>query len=309
MSQLAQLAQTLNALAEKTQTTPDDVIREAAARGDAFETVVGELDAHRRRAEADAQACAGVVAAAQRLKEATDARAAAFKAATIDVVEARRRAVAAEHDALIAGKPPGDGTLGKETAPLGVVGAGGACLTDRLVGEGRVDCLTEWAGKASATVVFDSTVDEFTRGGLFQMVKGKENIALVGFTTDGDVFGGFYSIAVTEQDKFFYDPTIFAFSFESHGRCMTPHRFFVKKSQMKKAFVKFWKTDKRGFVDFAVFAVGFFYLGNERSDSFCFKVSDAFDGLENTTLTGKDGKFFSGPYYHCTRLVAIQLRN
>ena len=92
-----------------------------------------------------------------------------------------------------------------------------------------VCALKEWTGKASATKIYDSTVDEFTADGLFNMVKGKQNIALVGFTADGDVFGGFYSVAVTEQFKEFNDPNMFVFSFESHGRCATPQRFAVRK--------------------------------------------------------------------------------
>ena len=88
--------------------------------------------------------------------------------------------------------------------------------------------LMQWTGKTSAKIIYDSTVDEFTDDGLFNKIQGKPNIALVGFTTDGDVFGGFYSRAVTKHDKGFYDPNIFAFSFESHGRCMTPQRFLVR---------------------------------------------------------------------------------
>ena len=64
-----------------------------------------------------------------------------------------------------------------------------------------VDFLKEWTGKAIATIIYDSTADEFTDGGLFNKVKDKQNIAIIGFTTDGDVFGGFYSVAVTKQEK------------------------------------------------------------------------------------------------------------
>ena len=169
-----------------------------------------------------------------------------------------------------------------------------------------VSALREWTGKATATVVYDSTVDEFTDDGLFQKVRGKRNVAIVGFTTDGDVFGGFYSVAVTEQDEPFFDPYIFAFSFESHGRCMTPPRFVVKKGLKENASVMF-KNSSYGFVVFWVGDAGWFYLGNEKSYSYCRNLSDAFEGLDDTTLTGKNGRWKEGPYNHCTRLVAIQL--
>ena len=169
-----------------------------------------------------------------------------------------------------------------------------------------VNALKEWTGKTRATKIYDSTVDEFTNHCLFDKVKGKPNIAVVGFTTDGDVFGEFHSVAVTEQDKEFFDPSIFDFSFESHGRCMKTQRFLVKKLK-KKALVQFCKNYSSGFVAFGVDNAGGFFLGNEDSDSYCWVVSDAFEGLEDTTLTGKSGRFLEGPYHHCARLVAIQL--
>ena len=168
-----------------------------------------------------------------------------------------------------------------------------------------VNALKAWTGKTRATVIYDSTVDEFTDECLFQIVKGKKNIALVGFTTYGDVFGGFYSVGVTEQDEYFYDRSIFLFSFKSHGRSMTPQRFVVKNGLMEKhggPRVRFFKDDS--FRWFLVFwsDPGFLYLGNEKSRTWCDHLSGGFEGIEDTTLTGKNwGRFI------CSRLVAIQL--
>ena len=50
-------------------------------------------------------------------------------------------------------------------------------------------------GKASASVVYDSTVDEFA---FLPVVKGKPNVEIVAITTDGDIFGRFNSVAVTK---------------------------------------------------------------------------------------------------------------
>ena len=173
------------------------------------------------------------------------------------------------------------------------------------------DCVTalkDWTGKEFATIFYDSTVDEFTGDGIFNRVKGKKNIALVGFTTDGDVFGGFYSVAVTDQGFFFSDPNMFVFSFESHGRCMTPQRFVVKEDEKDDAFVYFCMNYIHGMVLFGVNSAGSFFLGNERSNSFCWDMSYAFEGLDDTTLSGKNSTFDEGPYHHCTRLVAIHLK-
>ena len=180
-------------------------------------------------------------------------------------------------------------------------------IHDTIMEKG-VNALKQWTKKASATVIYDSTVDEFTHDGLINKVKGKPNIAIIGFTTDGNVFGGFYSVAVTEQKKDFNDRNIFAFSFESGGRCMTPQRFMVKEEHKEIASVRFFEKSNSGIVGLWVYGTGGFCLGNERSNSYCWNMSRAFEGLENTTLTGQSNTNYNfPPYHHCTRLVAIQL--
>ena len=157
--------------------------------------------------------------------------------------------------------------------------------------------------KASATIIYDSTKDPFTDQGLFDKIKGKRNIALIGFTDDGDVFGGFYNVAVTEQDKGFYDPNMFVFSFKSRWRCETPQRFVVKKKVRRYAYVKFYKNNYDGkFVDVGGL-FGCFYLGNEQSDTYCHDLSSGYVGIKDNTLTGKSNY----ESFTCTRIVAVQL--
>ena len=67
---------------------------------------------------------------------------------------------------------------------------------------------------------------------------------------DGDVFGGFRSIAVTVQDKFGNDSNMFVFLFESHGRRMKPQRFVALEKRKEKAGVVFWKNKSRGYIMF-----------------------------------------------------------
>ena len=120
------------------------------------------------------------------------------------------------------------------------------------------------------------------------------------------MFGGFYSVAVTEQWYCFFDANIFVFSFESQGRCATPQRFAVKEGLKKEAGVKVWKNNVNGFVFFGVYNAGGFWLGNERSNSHCLDLSQGFEGIEDTTLTGTNDRW-SRPYHPCTRLVAVHL--
>ena len=61
---------------------------------------------------------------------------------------------------------------------------------DLTVMESGIRALKRWTVKASANIVYDSRVDPFTDQGLFDKGRGKSNIAVVCFTTDGHVFAG-----------------------------------------------------------------------------------------------------------------------
>ena len=167
-----------------------------------------------------------------------------------------------------------------------------------------VNALKQWTGLPNVSILYDSDVDTFTDSGFFEKVKNKQNVAIIACTTDGDVFGGFYTVAATGPWEYFFDPNMFIFSFESHGRCMTPQRFTVKWFFQKEAFVRFCKNDKKDgwFVWFGVDRC-YFSLGNERSTTYCCELSIAFEGIQDKTLTGSSVY----PNFVCTRLLAVQL--
>ena len=161
--------------------------------------------------------------------------------------------------------------------------------------------LQGWAGGGSSRVLYDSDVDRFTTGGMFEKIKDRPHVAVVAFTTDGDVFGGCYSIALTKTISCLKDPTIFAFSFESHGRCKTPQRFPVKKFIQHKANIRYgnWVCDE--FIAFKVFRDGYgFLLGNERTTCQVFEMAPVFEGVNDAALAGE------GREFHCCRLIAVQ---
>ena len=54
------------------------------------------------------------------------------------------------------------------------------------------------------------------------------------FTTDEDVYGRFFSVAVEQYGELFFDQNMFVLSFESHGRCKTPHVFALKKAWQRR---------------------------------------------------------------------------
>ena len=47
-----------------------------------------------------------------------------------------------------------------------------------------VEVLREWTGKGCAAIVFHSKRDQSAHVGLFEKVKGKPNIAVIGFSGD-----------------------------------------------------------------------------------------------------------------------------
>ena len=170
---------------------------------------------------------------------------------------------------------------------------------------GLTNTLKQWTRKTTTSVIYDSTVDEFTDECFFQAVRGKPNVAIIATTTDGDVFGGFYSVAVTGHDIVFDDPNLFVFSFESNGRCMTPQRFVVKEEWRRRdeTCVEFYTNEEYGqFVWFGAFHDCGFFLGNEKSITYCIDLSCGFEGIKDTTLSGKNCGEFT-----CWRLDAIQL--
>ena len=155
----------------------------------------------------------------------------------------------------------------------------------------------------ACTIVYDSAVDEFTEDCLFQKVRGKPNVAIVATTTDGDVFGGFYSVAAMEQNYSYFDRTIFVFLFESHGRCETPQRFTVKRKWKEGAQVVFLKDDYYGGRFVHLGSGSGLSLGNEKSRAWCEGLFRGFEGIKDTTLSGEEFP----QKFTCCRLVAIQL--
>ena len=100
------------------------------------------------------------------------------------------------------------------------------CGSSRFLRVG-LDALKEWTGRSRLSVVYDSAVDGMTVCDMFQRVRGKRNVAVIGTTTAGDVFGGFYSVAMTREDVI-KDPNAFVFSFKSHVPCRVLQQCVVK---------------------------------------------------------------------------------
>ena len=169
-------------------------------------------------------------------------------------------------------------------------------------GREMVDVMKGWVGKERAEIIFDSDVDEFTNRMFNIKCLDKPNIAVIGFTTEGDVFGGYLEKEVSETDKLLTDPNHFIFSLESHGRCKTPMRWMRKNEKRQRAV--WWQTNYQyGFITFGDGEAGHLYLGNMETNPFCHYLSWDYQGIEDRTLTGKNG---TCEFHHCRRLVVLQ---
>ena len=170
--------------------------------------------------------------------------------------------------------------------------------------------LLEWTHKRTAVPLYDSLVHPFTDAALFDAIALKSNVAVIGQTTDGDVFGVFHGKPVVAFDELIYNPACFVFTFESHGRCMTPQRFPVKEAALWSSYVSYFNACDAGFLECGADGSfgGWLTLGGPQSKTSTGDLSKVFEGIENSTLTGgtpdKDGKF----HFTICRLFAFELQ-
>ena len=104
-----------------------------------------------------------------------------------------------------------------------------------------------WRSMANVTIVNDSTFDKFTHGGLFQMVIGKPNVAVVEFTNEGASLVD-SSVLLWNNNASCTSATRTRSSFHMpHGRCMTTQRLGVKEGVKGHDSVTFNKNNSDGF--------------------------------------------------------------
>ena len=157
---------------------------------------------------------------------------------------------------------------------------------DFLTIQQNVKTLKEWAGKEHAEVVYDSAACDFSHDAFNECFESPSN-AVVGITEDGDVYGGFVSVAVDQVKTFTPDPGNFIFSLASHRRCPVPQRWVIKPEKQETAvalfddntyFIRFGGADKEGRM--------FFITGP--NGSFCYNLRESYDGVGDLWLCGKN---------------------
>mgnify|MGYP004549594093 CR=1 FL=1 len=202
------------------------------------------------------------------------------------------------------------GTNGTGSRADGQVGEG-ACTTQRAhAGDapaigvaGCVDALRAWTGKRVVTLIYDSDVDEYAPDALFSRAAARHDVAVFTVTADGDVFGVFHAVPVAENEHPYADPALAIFVFESHGRCMTPQRFVVRRGMEANTFIVYWRNNPDGFlVEAGVRYEGLVSIGTEVSPTHIVEMGLAFEGLDSAALTG-----CAIGTYRCARVIAVHL--
>ena len=159
--------------------------------------------------------------------------------------------------------------------------------------------LGELLGRTTSMAVYDSLTDAFTAETLFTRLANKPNVAVIGFTDDNDVFGGFFPEPLRMIDETYY-----VVSVQTRGRA-SPRVFRVHSDRTGQACVTVCSNNREGFIHFGVTGYGGFWLGNTESHTHCYSLSQAFQEIDDTTLT--DAAFPEERlYFRNTRLVAYQ---
>ena len=167
-----------------------------------------------------------------------------------------------------------------------------------------LQALKGWTQKQNATIIFDSSYDPFVFNVFHERVMNVQDVAVVGFTSEGCVFGGFFHRPVGVVNVQVEDPHVFAFSFASRGACETPQQFVPPDvlQAVSPPGVRLMTNDS-GFIRFSVGGVQGFSLGNQQSKTSSSECSIGFRGMNDEILSGKPGK----SKYTCVRLVALRL--
>ncbi|KAL7715663.1 TLDc domain-containing protein [Entamoeba marina] len=79
-----------------------------------------------------------------------------------------------------------------------------------------LETLGDWVNKSIPTIVYDSNVEKFNGTGLFNALKGQNNIMFIIETDAGNVFGSYHSkIPLSQSQWIVNDPDHFVFSLKN----------------------------------------------------------------------------------------------
>ena len=160
-------------------------------------------------------------------------------------------------------------------------------VADNVYKQRPINALLQWTHKTGFSVLFNSQTEPFFAHNILYRTMLMSDIVYIVITAGGDVFGVYYEKPLGGLDIQVNDPSIFMFSFESHGRCAKVKRFALKSYRADDAFVMLHRNSRR------IFTVGCGHaelsLYDTRTTSYTNNLSWMFWDMDNRTLTGHDG--------------------
>ena len=168
----------------------------------------------------------------------------------------------------------------------------------------HLDTLKRWTNATASHIVFDADRRLIVGRAFFPKCGGLANLALVAFTRDGDVFGGFVKRRFPRENERAKDPGHFLFSLYSHGRGSAPAMFpLTEQARQEVAVQTFYDDNVAGFLRFG--GRGALTLGNNSFTPFAKNLRLSYVGLPDTLLTGASGE--ARPIVY-ERLIVFQLQ-
>ena len=160
--------------------------------------------------------------------------------------------------------------------------------------------LKEWTGKARSSVVYDSTVDEFTADRLFNKVGASKMWHSSGSQRTATCLGG--SSVLLWNNKASCSSSRTCLSFRSIARAVRDSAAVRLEEEADEEGARRILEEQQQWAVFWFYGCeGWFYLGDDKSDTFGSQVSHCFVRTEDITLTGEVwGRFI------CCRLVSVQ---
>ena len=99
----------------------------------------------------------------------------------------------------------------------------------------------EWKSSSDGQIIFDSRAQNWSKSTseFTTTLKGKKKIFIVINDMDGNIFGGFISKEITNENEWITDDNAFLFTIESNQRIAHPTKYPIKAEKAEHAFIMF----------------------------------------------------------------------
>ena len=156
----------------------------------------------------------------------------------------------------------------------------------------NISQLEEWSGLKDSTVLYDSDIDGKESSIFRKKIMKQSKLYFIVIDSNDNVFGHYHPGVIDTGDK--QDENIFLFTLNSNGRCE------VKKFDKKDRDTGTYIQGGNHYYSCS----GYSTRQIDTDESFVDDISDFFEGIEKTTLTGN----YDTVFFTTRRLIVIQMK-